>query len=102
MSGIPYSVNTARRARIRFVLQPHRAVRKPPDRPARPLIDTIASTIGVLAPLFTLPQIVDVFRHHDVAALSLVTWVGYLVFSAFWTSYALYHKDKPLIVVNAL
>lgn len=86
---------------IIFMLS-HRRVRLHPSRPARPLIDIFAYTFGTLSPLFTLPQIWDIFRHHDATGLSPVTWGGYLAFSIFWLTYSVYHKDTPLIIVNAL
>ncbi len=60
----------------------------------------LAYSFGIFAPLFTIPQIMDIYTHRAVEGLSLLTWSGYLVFSAFWFAYSVYHRDRPLIIVH--
>lgn len=83
------------------MLSQHRAIRRHPDRPHTPIIDRIAYSFGMLAPLFTFPQIIDVWNG-DTGGVSLLTWIAYLSFSAFWLVYSVYHKDRPLIILHAL
>lgn len=87
---------------MRLMLHSHRSVRQHPSRPASALVDRLAGTIGILVPLFTVPQIVDIWRNQSADGVSSITWIGYLAFSVFWLIYALYHKDRPLILLHVL
>ena len=62
----------------------------------------MAYLFGVLNPLFTLPQIYDIWTKHSVAGISVYTWVAYLCCSLFWVVYSTYHKDKPLMITHSL
>ena len=83
------------------MLSQHRRIAKHPARPAGALIDRLAYSFGMLAPFFTLPQILDIWRGH-AAGVSLLTWLAYAVFSVFWLVYSAYHKDRPLVILHAL
>ena len=64
-------------------------------------IDKAAYVVGILMPLSTLPQVIQVFTSRDVTGLSMLTWVMYLVLTSLFLIYALVDKIKPLIFTQA-
>ena len=57
---------------------------------------------AIVAPLSTIPQILDIFRTHDVSGVSLLTWSMYAFLPIFWLFYGFLHKDKFIIINNIL
>ena len=70
-----------------------------PDRWKR-YVDEAIYPIGVLAPLLTVPQLLEVWISKEAAGLSLLTWSSWTFFSAFWIIYGIMHKEKPIIISN--
>jgi len=65
-------------------------------------IDYSALTIGILIPLMTLPQIIQIFVTKDASSISIPTWGAYIFSSCFWFAYAVIHKSRPLIVNSVM
>lgn len=80
----------------------HRHVRKHPDGRRSPVMDRMAYVFAIAAPLFTIPQILDIWQNGSSAGVSLLSWGAYEVCTVFWFSYAWYHRDRPLIVTHGL
>ena len=57
--------------------------------------------IALIAPIMTIPQLIDVFHGH-VQGVSLLTWGAYAVVSGLWLVYGFFHKDKPLMLTQFL
>ena len=57
---------------------------------------------AIIAPLSTIPQILDIFRTRDVSGVSLLTWGMYAFIPIFWLLYGFLHKDKFIIINNIL
>lgn len=87
---------------ITHMLHTHRSVRRHPSRPEAALVDRLAGTVGILVPFFTVPQIIDIWKGQSAEGVSLWSWVGFLAFSFFWLAYAVYHRDRPLILLHVL
>lgn len=66
------------------------------------ILDDIAYVFGVLGPFVSLPQIYTVWVQHSTAGISLISWTAFGCLSIFWCSYAIAHKEKPLIVSQGL
>lgn len=62
----------------------------------------MAFIVAVIQPLMVVPQIAVIFSQHSAAAVSLLSWVMFLVFNALNFLYGLTFKIKPLIIGNAL
>ncbi len=71
----------------------------PSKKPLLRFFDNIAYAAGVLTPAFTLPQLYEIYAHHDASGVSLITWSAYLVLSIFWMLYGIVHKEKPIILM---
>lgn len=63
-------------------------------------IDIAIYGIAILAPSMTIPQLYAVWMQRDVKGVSLITWMAYAVAAAFWLSYGLVKKDRPIIFAN--
>lgn len=51
---------------------------------------------------FTIPQLAKIWVEHNAQGLSLPTWGAYFVSAIFWLGYGIYHKEKVIIISNAL
>jgi len=65
-------------------------------------MDTIIYIVAVLGPLIAIPQVLKIWQVQDASGVSLITWIGYLLGGFFWLSYGILHKEKPIIITNAL
>ena len=59
----------------------------------------IAALFGVFA---NIPQLTRIWIDKSVAGVSIITWIGFLLGSSFWLCYGIVHKEKPIIITNAL
>lgn len=66
------------------------------------LIDRAMSLAAVVHPLTATPQVVQIYRTHDVHGVSLLTWLGFMCLGAIFLSYGLLHRIKPFIVTQVL
>lgn len=57
---------------------------------------------GIVGPLMTLPQLYNIWVLQSAAGVSIMSWSAYLVVAIVWLCYALFHKERPLIVMNGL
>jgi MtN3 and saliva related transmembrane protein len=66
------------------------------------VFDKIAYIAGVGMAVMTAPQIWKIFTTQNASGVSVFTWSMYTVGSAFWLCYGVVHRDKPIIVTNAV
>lgn len=59
-------------------------------------IESFALAAGIVQPLITLPQIVAIYSNHSAKDVSLLTWVGYLIFGIIFLIYGIVFKLKPI------
>ena len=62
----------------------------------RKRIELFALIAGIVQPLITLPQILQIYLHHSAADVSLLTWLGYLFFGVTFLVYGAVFKLKPI------
>ena len=65
-------------------------------------LDRTVYVTGVLGPLMTLPQVLNVWESKSTSGVSPETWINYSVYSAIWIVYGFAHKEKPIILSNGL
>lgn len=65
-------------------------------------IDKLIYPIAVIAPIMTIPQLVQIIVSKKVQGISITTWGAYATVSALWVIYGLIHKEKPIILTNVL
>lgn len=63
-------------------------------------IDKAAYLVGIMFPIFTLPQVYLLYTTQQADGLSLVTWAAYCVLTLLFLVYALVDRIKPLIVAE--
>ncbi len=64
------------------------------------LFDKFIAVVGLIGPIMTTPQIMNVWIHHQVAGLALASWGTYVCTSTFWLIYGILHKERAIILVN--
>ena len=64
------------------------------------IFDKFIAVVGLIGPIMTTPQIMNVWIHHQVEGLALATWSTYVITSAFWLIYGILHKERAIILVN--
>lgn len=72
-----------------------------PDKTKR-FLDRVIYFVGVSGPIMTLPQLYEIWINQNTAGVSLISWGWYLATAFVWLTYALVHKEKPLIVTYIL
>lgn len=66
------------------------------------LLDGIMYGAGVVAPLVSIPQLLEIYKNHNAAGISVLTWSGYTLLSVLWLTYGVVHREQPIIVAHAL
>jgi uncharacterized protein with PQ loop repeat len=72
-----------------------------PNKAAK-FLDKIIYAVAFLGPLFTVPQIIQIYVTGSSEGLSLLAWSAYLFLACFWLTYGLVHKEKIIIFANTL
>ncbi len=65
-------------------------------------IDRIAEANAVFGGIALFPQLVNVWRTHDVQALSSATFLMIFVANIIWGAYGLHRKDLAVILSSGL
>ncbi len=60
-------------------------------------IDRLIYITGIAGPFFTLPQVLEIWRDHNAAGVSVPSWISYCIMSIIWLTYGVVHKEKPII-----
>jgi uncharacterized protein with PQ loop repeat len=53
--------------------------------------------IGLVGPVITIPQLIQVWMTQDASGLSLVTWGTWILIGVFWLLYGLSKNDRALV-----
>lgn len=65
-------------------------------------VEHITLIAGILQPLITLPQIVHIYSSQSAQDVSLLTWVGYLLFAFIFLGYGIIFHLRPIIVTQSI
>lgn len=66
------------------------------------LVDKSVYIIAIIAVMANVPQLMNIWVGKNLAGVSLLSWVGFLVGSLFWLWYGVLHKERPIIITNTL
>lgn len=66
------------------------------------LLNEFAYVLGIVGPFVSLPQLYSVWIEHDTSGVSILSWTAFALLSMFWCYYGLRHREKPLIISQAL
>jgi uncharacterized protein with PQ loop repeat len=72
------------------------------ERNPRKYIDALMTTIGGIASISSVPQIVKIWQTGTVIGISLTTQVVALGAVVAWCIYGLYIRNKPLAITSGL
>jgi uncharacterized protein with PQ loop repeat len=66
------------------------------------VIDRLAEANAIFSGIALFPQLVSVWRTHDVQMLSATTFIIMFVANVIWTLYGLHRKDSAVVVSSGL
>ena len=64
-------------------------------------VDSMAYIVGVVGNIAVVPQIIKAWQS-DAPGLAVLTWALFIGVGLIWLIYAIMHKQKPLIVAQAV
>ncbi len=76
-----------------------RALRK---RSSFKIINILAYIGGLLGPVVTIPQLIEIWVGRNASGVSLLSWVAYLIGAVFWFAYGIIHKERLLVISYGL
>jgi uncharacterized protein with PQ loop repeat len=65
-------------------------------------LDVAVYAAGILGPLATIPQVLQIYTMHNAVGVSVATWGMYALFDIPWIIYAFVHREPPLIMCYLL
>lgn len=65
-------------------------------------LDYAVYMMGIISPLMTFPQVFEIWQTKSAEGVSPLTWGTYFFSSIVWLAYGITHKEKPIILSNAL
>ena len=76
----------------------HETSGRPLAKPPASLIEKILPALSIVTMLMTVPQVWTVWRDHDVAGVSLLSWGTYLIAACVWFVHGLQQRDRALYI----
>jgi len=67
-----------------------------------PNLDRVMMAVCIVHPLTALPQVYTIYHHRAAQDVSLITWLGFVLFGIVFLLYAIAHNVKPMIVNQIL
>ncbi len=65
-------------------------------------LDAIIFIPGIVGPIATIPQIINIYSTHAAGNVSAFTFGTYAAFNIVWIVYGLAHRERPIIVAYTL
>ena len=65
-------------------------------------IDRLMACAAVVHPLTATPQVYKIYTTHNVAGISLWTWLGFMTLGLIFLSYGIAHRIRPYITTQVL
>ena len=66
------------------------------------ILDYIVYAASILGPLMTIPQILVIWNTKTAAGVSIISWLGFVIYNSIWLTYGIVRKDPPIILSNFL
>lgn len=80
----------------------HRFREKAKGHLDNPVLEIVADINGVLGGFALYPQVIHVFKTHDIQGLSMLTFLIIAINSSIWLFYAMRKRITPLRISSAL
>ncbi len=65
-------------------------------------LDKIVLSLALIAPLFEIPQLIEIYASKAAENVSIITWGFFVLMAIPWFIYGVVHKEKPIIVLYLL
>lgn len=65
-------------------------------------LDGLMYFVGIIGPLVSIPQLIEIYDKRSAEGISVLTWAGYTVMGLFWLAYGVVHREKPIIITQCL
>jgi len=66
------------------------------------ILDIVVYVVGIIGPLATIPQVLQIYLSRDASGVSFITWGIYAIADIPWIVYAIAHRERPLIICYIL
>jgi uncharacterized protein with PQ loop repeat len=66
------------------------------------IMDDLMYVVALIAPVMTIPQLLQIWNHKGTQGVSLLTWGAYALVSGLWLIYGIVHNEKPFILTQFL
>ncbi len=66
------------------------------------IINPVILVMGLIAPIASIPQAVQIYASHSAAGVSLLTWVFFAIYNGLMIVYGAVHGLKPIIISNII
>ncbi len=60
------------------------------------VINRLIGSLSIFTMLMTIPQVLTIWRNHQAAGVSLLSWSAYLISAVVWLWYGLQKHDKNI------
>jgi uncharacterized protein with PQ loop repeat len=64
------------------------------------VVDALVYVVSFASPIFTLPQVWDIYIGQNATGVSPISWGAYTLFTIPWLAYGIVHKERILIINN--
>lgn len=65
-------------------------------------VDILVYVVSILSLIFTIDQVRIIWIEHNASGVSLLSWLFYALSAVVWLLYGYIHKDRIIIILNAL
>ncbi len=65
-------------------------------------VDKAVYVAAILQPLMTIPQVIQIYSTHNVAGVSLVTWLAYAILGLAFLAYGIKYRLWPIAITQIL
>ncbi len=66
------------------------------------ILDSLVYISALFGAILNIPQLARIWIDREISGVSTVTWIGFLLGSSFWLFYGIVHREKPIILANAV
>lgn len=65
-------------------------------------VDGVMYVMGIIGPLVSIPQLIEIYIRQNAEGISVSTWLGYVFLTALWLVYGIVHRERPIILTQVL
>lgn len=66
------------------------------------ILDRTIYVVGIIGPLFTIPQLVKIYYFQNASGVSAISWGAYTLLDLPWILYGVVHKERPITLTYIL